>query len=483
MRKAAIEPRLSREKQEELTFRLRSLKSAVRKALRSGQWDVALRSQQELVDCAVRLADEPRPTAHVASLLIGSMFFYPYFRDDPAEFRSLQNRMGAALYRAMRANGSSEDCEPAPSARCDTGKLTIGFVSNGLRHHSVGLLARDVLRSLDRDSFRICLYMVSGDDVLDRVQLSLIAAADSTFRSMDPWMLARRIRMDRVDILVDLDSASVDVTAMVVALKPAAKVVTWLGWDASGVPAVDGFLADSAACPDATARHYREKVLTISDCHLAVAGFEIGQPSITREALGIPGNAFVFYSSQSPYKRNPRNIRDQLAIVAAVPGSFVVYKGGDVACLARTIGESAQEIGLSPERVRILEECPDQAVHRANLSIADLVLDTYPYNGVTTTLEALWSGLPVLTQAGAQYAARCGASILGSSDLGDLVAGDPEAYRSIGTRLGCDREAHRQVLARCRQARMRAPVFDPGALAMKLGRLLRSLAEPAQHRA
>jgi predicted O-linked N-acetylglucosamine transferase (SPINDLY family) len=189
---------------------------------------------------------------------------------------------------------------------------------------------------------------------------------------------------------------------------------------------------------------------------------------MSRETLGIPRNSVVFYSCQNPCKRNPSNLRDQLAIVLSVPESVVIYKGGEMSQLESVVNGVAQEVGLSPERIRILPHVADQAVHRGNMRIADVVLDTFPYNGVTTTLEALWCGIPVVTQVGRQYAARCGASILSDCSLGDLIADSSDAYRRLGTRLGTDTTLLREVTDRCQAARTKASVFDPRDLAARL---------------
>jgi predicted O-linked N-acetylglucosamine transferase (SPINDLY family) len=302
--------------------------------------------------------------------------------------------------------------------------------------------------------------MIGERGVLDPLQAWYVANADSTFRSRDPWILADRISDDCIDILVDLDSVTTDVACMVVALKPAPMICSWLGWDASGLPEVDYYLADKDVVPPAQAKLYRERVVYLPDVFVATDGFSIGVPSVTRESLAIPEDAIVFYSAQTGYKRNPTNIRVQLQAVSAVPGSTFVVKGTDDLEFKSMVMEAARASGVDNDRLRFMPADPSPWVHRANMQIADIVLDTFPYNGTTTSLEALWMGIPLVTKLGNHYAGRTSYTFLRSCDVAETVSHTDAEYIEIGRRLGTELQFREGVRRKLAEARASAAVFN-----------------------
>lgn len=312
----------------------------------------------------------------------------------------------------------------------------------------MGWMCRSLFEHMDRRRFCVHLYMLADKGWLERDQAWFVAHADSSWRTLDWTEMAERIRLDRIDLLLDLDSASVDLAALVVAQRPAARIATWLGWDASGIPAVDFYIADSISCPKEHGSEYREQVVHL-ECFAAVPDFDIGAGSVSRQSLGIPEDAVVFYSGQTPYKRNPSNFLDQLSIVASARNGFLVLKGWHQPSSVSWVQSCLESVGLPLSRIRFLDWEPCADTHRANLSIADIVLDTFPYNGVTTTAEALWCGVPVVTQCGSQFTSRSGAALVDDYGLASLVATSREEYIDIGVRLGSDCHAREELRAHC----------------------------------
>jgi predicted O-linked N-acetylglucosamine transferase (SPINDLY family) len=137
-----------------------------------------------------------------------------------------------------------------------------------------------------------------------------------------------------------------------------------------------------------------------------VDGFELGVPSLRRDSLGIPTDAVVYLTAQDGRKRHPEMMRLQIKILQEVPNSYLLIKGlGDLS-VQDAFGQVAEEEGVGRDRLHFLSANKYESTHRANLGIADVVLDTYPYNGATTTLETLWVGIPIVTRVGQQWAAR-----------------------------------------------------------------------------
>ena len=161
--------------------------------------------------------------------------------------------------------------------------------------------------------------------------------------------------------------------------KPAPVQATWLGWDAPGLPSIDYFIADPYVLPDDAQDYYQEKIWRLPQTYLAVDGFEVGIPTLRRQDLDIPDDAVVYFSSQGGYKRHPENIRCQMRIIKSVPNSYFLIKGkSDPTIIRDFFGKIAEEEGVSIDRLRFLNSVPDEPTHRANLAIADIVLDTFP---------------------------------------------------------------------------------------------------------
>jgi len=208
---------------------------------------------------------------------------------------------------------------------------------------------------------------------------------------------AEKIYEDEIDILIDLDSITMNTSCEVMAIKPAPVQVSWLGWDASGVPNADYYIADNYVLPESAQDYYAEKIWRLPETYVAVDGFEVGVPTVRRDSLDIPSDAVIYYCSQMGYKYNPNTARLQMQIIKSVPNSYFVTKWfAEQESLKNFFIQIAESEGLSADRLRFLPYAASEAVHRANLGIADVVLDTYPYNGATTTLETLWMCIPLV---------------------------------------------------------------------------------------
>jgi predicted O-linked N-acetylglucosamine transferase (SPINDLY family) len=161
-------------------------------------------------------------------------------------------------------------------------------------------------------------------------------------------------------------------------------------------------------------------------------------------------------------KRNTENIRSQLQIVKAVPNSYFLVKSfkANPEFIETFFRELAEAEGVSGDRLRFLPDTPSETVHRANLSLADVVLDTYPYNGATTTLEALWMGLPIVTQVGQQFAARNSYTMLMNVGVTEGIAWNNAEYVAWGIRLGREEALRKKIRYRLRQSRHTSPLWN-----------------------
>ncbi|MEM7714880.1 MAG: O-linked N-acetylglucosamine transferase, SPINDLY family protein, partial [Cyanobacteria bacterium P01_A01_bin.68] len=237
--------------------------------------------------------------------------------------------------------------------------------------------------------------------------------------------------------------------------------VTWLGSDASGLPAIDYFIADPYVLPKSAQQYYASKIWRLPNTYIAVDGFEIGVPTLRREQLNIPNNAIVYLTSQTPYKRHPDTARLQIKILQEVPDSYLLIKGqNDQESMKIFFEKIAEEEGVDCSRLKFLPQVALEATHRANLAIADVVLDTYPYNGATTTLETLWMGIPLITKVGEQFAARNSYTMMMNAGIREGISWTDEEYIEWGIRLGKDVKLRQEISWKLKQSRQTAPLWN-----------------------
>jgi predicted O-linked N-acetylglucosamine transferase (SPINDLY family) len=403
-------------------------------------------------------------------------FFLPYLNDDPRHNRVLQNQIASIYQQNVRSTVNNIQTSSSRLTN-QSRRLHIGYVASTLTNHSVGWLCRWLIHYHDRESFKIFLYCVntSAENSFNHHWFRDKVEHTSYF-GYDDREITAQIRADEIDILIDLDSITFDRTCMVMAEKPAPIQVSWLGWDASGLPTIDYFIVDPYVLPDNAQDYYQEKLWRLPQTYLGIEGFEVGIPNITRQDLDIPSDAVVYFSSQAGFKRHPDNIRCQMKIIAAVPNSYLLIKGKSDPTIVRNLfGKIAQEEGISIDRLRFLPQAPTEYIHRANLTIADIVLDTFPYNGATTTLETLWMGIPMVTQVGKQFAARNSYTFMLNAGIEEGIAWNQDEYVEWGIKLGLDPKLRLEIREKLRAGRQTAPVWNAKQFALDMEQAYREI--------
>ncbi len=399
--------------------------------------------------------------------LFNSNFFKPYFEDKPRDFRHIQNQLmqvcqaNIEIYAKNQVEQYIQGNLERKKLDLPTKKIKIGYLSHCLRTHSVGWLSRWVFQHHDRGRFQINAYFVNTNPSFDALHQWFIGQCDKTYKSNNIFDTAEQIYQDEVDILIDLDSITLDTTCEIMARKPAPIQVTWLGWDASGIPNIDYFIADPYVLPESAEEYYSEKIWRLPQTYIAVDGFEVSVPSIRRDQLDIPNDAVIYFSGQRGVKRHPDTTRLQLKIIKEVTNSYFLIKGtADEASIKNFFDRLADEEGVDRDRFRFLPDVYLESIHRANLGIADVVLDTYPYNGATTTLETLWMCIPLVTRVGEQFAARNSYTMMMNAGITEGIAWTDEEYIEWGVRLGKDASLRQQISWKMRQSRQTAPLWN-----------------------
>lgn len=404
---------------------------------------------------------------------VGSLFVLgfapPHLRDSPAQTKPLLNQLGQLCQSNIEnyAGDRVQTYRKNQNHRClDKGTerpLRIGYISHCLRRHAVGWLAWGYFKHCDRQQFEIYTYFIESlSEEADNWRRWYAAQSTQTYSgSLDSMEIAEQINKDEIDILVDLDSITLDLSCHVLTMKPAPVQVSWLGFDAPGIPAVDYFIVDPYVLPANAQSYYSETLWRLPQTYLAVDGFDVSHPTIRRDDLNIPMDAVIYLSNQRASKRNPQMARLQMQIIKAVPNSYFLIKGySNAQAIQEWFLQLAEEEGVAVERLKFLPIFNRDEEHRANLRIADVILDTYPYNGATTTLEALWMEIPIVTRVGQQFAARNSYTFLVNAGVSEGIAWSEEEYLEWGVRLGKDEVLRQQVVWKLKRAKQTAPLWN-----------------------
>ncbi|MEH1848384.1 MAG: O-linked N-acetylglucosamine transferase, SPINDLY family protein [Nostoc sp.] len=395
--------------------------------------------------------------------LFNSNYFAPYLHDDAKKNRQIQNKIAQLCQVNVQEYASEKVQKYQKQTRKNrTCNLKIGYLSHCLSRHSVGWLARWLIQHHNHEKFDVYGYFINYKQIDEPLQEWYVHQFTQVYKggiySQD---IAEKIYQDEIDILIDLDSITLDITCEIMTLKPAPVQVTWLGWDASGIPAVDYFIADPYVLPESAQEYYTEKIWLLPQTYIAVDGFEVGVPTLRRDALDIPNDAVIYLSAQRGFKRHPDTARLQMKIIKELSNSYFLIKGlADSEAVQKFFMQLAEEEGVECSRLRFLPLDPSESVHRANLTIADVVLDTFPYNGATTTLETLWMGIPLVTRVGQQFAARNSYTMMMNVGVTEGIAWTDEEYVEWGVRLGKDEALRQQVSLKLKASRQTAPLWN-----------------------
>jgi len=409
-----------------------------------------------------------------SALAIRSLFFYQYIKDNPVECRELQNALSNVYVNSL----PHQEQEEAASTVAHRGaiahaqpletpaKLRVGFLSECMTKHSVGWLSRWIFQHFDRDRFEFYTYFqtcATNPTKLADFSYNWFAkpATKACITYGEAEDIAQIIKEDNLNILVDLDSLTSERNYSILALKPAPIQVTWLGYDATGLPTVDYFLADRFVVPDHADDYYTETIWRLPSTYIAVDGFEVDVPTLRRDQLNIPEDAVIYFSAQNAAKRHPDTVHCQIQILKQVPNSYLLLKGvGSEQSLRNSFLQAAAKEGIEGDRFRFLGSVKQEATHRANLGIADVVLDTFPYTGATTTLETLWMGIPLVTRIGQQFTSRNSYALLRHAGIEAGLAHSADEYIEWGIRFGTDAALRNQVKHQLWRSRQTSPLWN-----------------------
>jgi predicted O-linked N-acetylglucosamine transferase (SPINDLY family) len=417
-----------------------------------------------------------------ARQLMAAVHLFTYITDDPSKYRVLQNQVLALVeksvqahwdepYQRFQARHTQITSDPTDRGDHEIGRpLRIGYICSCLYCHSVGWLARSLILHHDKSKFEIYIYGVNIP-ATEHPVTAFYQHLASHYRLCGGGIeaIAAQVFQDEIDILVDMDSITRDSVCTIMAMKSAPIQATWMGWDAVGMSTIDYYIADHYSLPEQSQDYYTEKIWRLPNTFIAIDGFEVGIPTIRRSDFNIPADAIIFLNPQRGYKLSPEILKYQLQILKATPNSYLLLKGVlDDESLKQMLSEIAETVGIEFDRVLPMPYAPSEEIHRANLMIADVILDTFPYNGATTTMEALWMERPIVTLVGQQFSARNSYTMMINAGITEGISWTPEEYVAWGIRLGTEPELRQQVAWKLRQAKQSAPLWNGKAFAQQM---------------
>jgi predicted O-linked N-acetylglucosamine transferase (SPINDLY family) len=283
-----------------------------------------------------------------------------------------------------------------------------------------------------------------------------------------------------IDIAVDLHGFTSGGRPGVFAMRAAPLQVNYLGYPGTmAAEYMDYVVADRTVIPEASRRHFQEKIIYLPDSYqVNDARRPISDRIFERAACGLPAEGFIFCCFNSSYKITPTTFDGWMRILKRVEGSVLWLLDSNRTAVDNLRREAVRR-GVAAERLVFAARVP-MAEHLARHRLADLCLDTLPYNAHTTASDALWAGLPVLTRAGEAFAARVAASLLSAANLPELVASSQAQYEDVAAELAVNRVRLAMIKQKLNDNRLSAALFDTRLYARHLETAYRKIYERNQ---
>jgi len=355
-------------------------------------------------------------------------------------------------------------------------KLRVGYVSPDFRAHSVAYFIEPILSFHDPDTCEVTCYsnVVSPDLVTDR--LTGLPDHWRNIVGLSDERVADLIRSDRIDILVDLAGHTANNRMPLFARKPAPVQVTYLGYpNTTGLPTMDYRVTDESADPTGqTERLHTEELIRLPEGFLCYRPPENAPEVSSLPALGTGNITFGSFNNRA--KITPEIVEDWSTILRSVPGSRLILKAKALndKGTRQTLWEMFSGNDVVQKRVELIGYLPFEQ-HLQLYNRIDIGLDTFPYHGTTTTCEALWMGVPVITLAGETHVSRVGVSLLSRVGLPELIAESSEDYIQKAAQLAGDVERLQELRANLRPAMIRSPLTDGAGFTRSLEEAYREM--------
>jgi predicted O-linked N-acetylglucosamine transferase (SPINDLY family) len=353
--------------------------------------------------------------------------------------------------------------------------LRVGVVSSDLFDHSVAYFVRPMLEHRDRSKFAYTVYATGPrQDAVTRQVQSRAEVWRDMARANDQQLIGQ-IRADGIDILIELSGQTQGNRLAALRLRGAPVQVSYIGYpNTTGVPAIDYRIVDSLTDPAGAERLATESLIRLDPCFLCYTPREDaprpGPPACLR-------NGYVTFGSFNSVKKlTPGTITLWCRLLAAVPHSRLLIKSGGLSSerAQAHIRSLTSGAGIDDRRVELLDKIESKSEHLAAYDRLDVALDTSPYNGTTTTCEALWQGVPVVSLVGNVHAARVGLSLLSAVGHPEWAVSTPEEFIRTAAALAADAPQLKRLRGELRTQMATSPLGDAPAMGRRISDALRS---------
>ncbi len=426
-----------------------------------------LQSVASIASCAFRLCDWDRANEMLATLRRS-----PKGIDELQAFLMLATDLDpAAIAQSLQRRARSTAWPAAPTARAVApvrfegagDRLRVAYVSPDFRAHPVGYAIAGMIVRHDRTRIAplaISLLPPDGSAIGARLRGAFETFIDaSTLGNRD---IVKLLRERAIDVAIDVAGLTTGARPAIFAMRAAPAQVNYLGFPGStGMECMDYVVADDIVLPEADEIHYSERVLRMPHSYLPFDDSRIVAASGGREAAGLPADGFVFCAFNNGYKITQAMFDVWMDLLREVPGSVLWLRSMGPATAAN-LKNAAARCGLCADRLVFAPFEEQIDAHLARLQLADLYLDTLPYNAHTTATEALWAGVPVITCLGRAFAGRVGASVLSACGLPELICTGLESYRTLALDIARSPSRLMTLRERLRLCKATAPLFDTG---------------------
>jgi protein O-GlcNAc transferase len=383
---------------------------------------------------------------------------------DPFSILSLEDaperhRLRSELY--VKSKFPQKPLERAPKPLQKPKRLRIGYFSADFHNHATMYLMAKVFEAHDSEKFEIYAYSF-GPDKNDEMQQRLIKAVDvfddvANMSDKDAALLARQ---DKIDIVVDLKGYTKDSRPGIFAYRAAPLQISYLGYPGTmGAEFIDYIIADSVVITEQHEKYYTENIIYLPNSYQVNDNTRmISERSVTKSEMGLPEHGFIFCCFNSNYKISPDEFEIWMRILGMVEGSVLwLLKSNKWA--ETNLQLEAESRGISRDRLIFADKLP-QAEHLARQRLADLFLDTFNVNAHTTTSDALWVGLPVVTKLGKGFAARVAGSLLTAIGLPELITETEQEYEALILDLATNPERLASIKDKLAANRLSKPLFN-----------------------
>lgn len=390
---------------------------------------------------------------------------------NPQEHRRIACNKAESVLRAVASYRTS--VTRLPERPSSDRKLKIGYISGDFRLHAVGQIVVELIERHDHEHFELIGYATThgdGSETRSRLEKAFDHFAD--IGDLVPVNAASKIRQDELDILVDLSGWTMYHSQEALAIRCAPVQVAWLGYPGTlgRSELADYIVGDPTVTPLSDTASYAEQIAQLPNCYLPYDTTRQAGAPTTREAHGLPADAFVYCSFNAVQKYNPPLFDLWCDILRQTPNS-VLWLSTPSAATAATLRNEMEARGVAADRLIFAVRVPSFADHLARARLADLALDPFPYNSHSTGMDMLWAGVPLLALLGESFAGRVGASMLKAAELGELIADGPIRYREIALSLYRDRAALAAIKERVIRSRTTGSLFNMDLFARSLERL------------